>query len=407
MIELKPESSCPSNRTVVGVKRIVHLVLLGPVTDGFSYQDNLLTKYQRRDGHDVTIITSQWVWGQDGKIVRFVKSDYINEDGVRVIRLPMFGWQRFSRKFKRFRGLYKAIEECNPEILFVHGVSFLDVFIIVRFLRRHPDVIAYADNHSDFNNSATNWLSKNILHKIVWRTCARAFEPYVRKFYGVLPARVDFLTDVYRLPPEKCELLILGADDDEVDAANRPWVKKEIREKHGISADDFLVMTGGKIDKWKLQTLSLMEAVQRIPEERLKLIVFGSVEDKIREQVLHLSDGKRVQYIGWIPTKDTYRYFAAADLVVFPGYHSTLWEEAAALGVPLLCKDLPGTHHIDLGGNVGFLKDDSAEEIQDMIEALLNRPEEYQHMKMVAVEKGRKTFSYQEIARIAIESQYS
>lgn len=69
------------------------------------------------------------------------------------------------------------------------------------------------DNHSDFSNSARNWLSKNVLHKIVWRTMAKN-RTICKKFYGVLPARVDFLIDVYNLPKEKCELLVMGADDD-------------------------------------------------------------------------------------------------------------------------------------------------------------------------------------------------
>lgn len=385
--------------------RIVHMVLLGPFTDGFNYQDNLLTKYQRRNGHDVTIITSQWIWGTDGQFERVKKTNYINEDGVKVIRLPMIGWQNFSRKFKRYRGVYKTLESCKPDILFIHGVSYVDIYSAIRYLRKHSDVIAYADNHCDFTNSATNWLSKNILHKVIWRQCAHALEPYIRKFYGVLPARVDFLTDVYGLPPERCELLVLGADDDAVEEATKPGVRQAIREKYGIAKDDFLIVTGGKIDRWKRQTLLLMDAVRKITDKKLKLIVFGSVEDEIQAELNQLCDDKRVQFVGWVTPKDTYRYFAAADLVAFPGRHSTLWEEAAAIGIPLLCKDIPGTHHVDLGGNVRFLKEDSTEEIQNVIENLLNNPEEYQQMKKIATEKGKKAFSYREIAKIAIEQE--
>ena len=60
---------------------------------------------------------------------------------------------------------------------------------------------------------------------------------------------------------------------------------------------------------------------------------------------------------------------------------------------------------MDLGGNVRFLKEDSTEEIQNVIENLLNNPEEYQQMKKIATEKGKKAFSYREIAKIAIEQE--
>ena len=395
--------SLDSNKTCPESKNIVHLVLNGPVTDGFDYQDNNLTKYQRRDGFQVSIITSQWVWGQEGKLERYDKTDYFNDDGVRVIRLPIIGKQIFYRKMKLFKGVYSAIDECSPNLLFIHGLSYLDIITVARYLKKHPEVIAYADNHSDFTNSATNWISKEILHKIIWRHCAQVVNPYIRKFYGVLPARVDFLVDMYNLPREKCELLVLGADDDKVEEANKPEIKQRIREKHGIASDDFMIVTGGKIDRWKEQTLLLMEAVQNIQNDKVRLIIFGSVEDYLSERVHELSDGRKIQYIGWIPSKETYHYIAAADLAVFPGRHSTLWEETVALGVPMLCKDHPGTHHVDLGGNVRFLEKDSFKEIQDEIENLLNNTEEYNKMKTVAKEEGMKAFSYREIARKAIE----
>lgn len=189
------------------MSKIVHIMLAGPVTDGWTYQDNLLTKYHRKLGYEVTMITSQWVWGENGKLEKFKKTDYINENDVKVIRLPIKGKDEFSRKFKRYSGLYATIESEKPDILFIHGVSFCDVKTVVRYIRSHSDVRVYVDNHSDFSNSGTNWLSRNVLHKIIWKHNARKLLPYTEKFYGVLPARVDWLVDMYGLPKEKCECL--------------------------------------------------------------------------------------------------------------------------------------------------------------------------------------------------------
>ena len=68
----------------------------------------------------------------------------------------------------------------------------------------------------------------------------------------------------------------------------------------------------------------------------------------------------------------------------------------------MLVKDWPGTHHVDLGGNVAFLKNDCVEEIQEKIEELLDNPDEYKKMKKVAMEKGMKVFSYRNIAERAL-----
>lgn len=154
----------------------------------------------------------------------------------------------------------------------------------------------FVDNHADFSNSATNWLSKNVLHKGLWRRCAHTIEPYTKKFYGVLPVRVDFLKNIYKLPPEKCELLVMGADDELVEKAKVSGARERIRENYGIHDDDFLILTGGKIDQWKKQTLLLMKAVQNIQNERIRLIVFGSVTQELMDQVKALTDGTKVQY---------------------------------------------------------------------------------------------------------------
>ena len=180
-------------------------------------------------------------------------------------------------------------------------------------------------------------------------------------------------------------------------------MKEKIRKQYGIAPDDFLIISGGKIDQWKTQTLLLMEAVQKITYEKVKLVVFGSVTPELKDKVSALADGRRVQYIGWIQSQDSYQHFAAADLVVFPGRHSVFWEQVAAQGIPMLVKDWPGTHHIDLGGNVRFLTQDSAEEIQTEIVRLIENPDEYKKMKDVAVSEGMKTFSYRDIAQRSIE----
>ena len=306
---------------------------------------------------------------------------------------------------KRYQGTYTAIEKASPDILFIHGGQFLDIDQVVKYLKKHSGVTVYVDNHADFSNSATNWISKNVLHKIFWKHTEHQIEPYTKKFYGVLPVRVDFLKDIYGLPAEKCELLVMGADDELVEKAKNSGARAQIRAKYGIKEDDFLVMTAGKIDQWKTQTLLLMQAVQNIQNDRVRLIVYGSVTQELMDQVKALADGTIVQYIGWVLSKDSYDYFEAADLVIFPGRHSVMWEQVTGQGKPMLVKDWPGTHHVDLGGNVRFLTQDSVEEIQGEIERLLENPDEYEKMKAVAEEKGMQVFSYKEIAKRAIEAK--
>ena len=90
----------------------------------------------------------------------------------------------------------------------------------------------------------------------------------------------------------------MGADDDMIVEANKKKSREKIRSRYGIKDDDFLIMTGGKIDKWKMQTLLLMKAVRNIGNNHIRLIVFGSVTPDLKEKVENLTDGNKVQYIG-------------------------------------------------------------------------------------------------------------
>lgn len=385
--------------------KVIHLCLGCFFPDNYSYQENMLPKFHKKLGYEVEVIASLVTFDKDGKGTFMPKASiYKNEYDIKVTRLDYKKPLKIFRKLKKYVGTMETLEKAQPDIIFIHGCQFMDMNIVVKYLKKHKNVKVYVDNHADFSNSGTNWLSKNILHKIFWRHTAKMIEPYTTKFYGVLPARVDWLVNMYKLPKNKCELLAMGADDDKIKEVEQENAREVIRKKHNIDKSDFLIVTGGKIDKWKLQTLMLMEAVSNIQNNKVKLIVFGSVTPEIKERLNALINGTKVQYIGWIPSDDSYKYWAAADLVVFPGRHSVFWEQVVGVGVPMLCKYWEGTTHVDVGGNVEFLKEDSVSEIQKSIESIVNNPEKYTKMKLVAESKGKKIFSYEDIAKRAIES---
>lgn len=383
--------------------KVVHLCLGCFFPDNYSYQENMLPKFHKQLGYDVEVIASLVTFDKDGKGTFLPKgSSYINEHGIPVTRLDNKKPLRIFRKLKRFIGTYETLEKAAPDILFIHGCQFMDMDVVVKYLKKHSGVRVYVDNHADFSNSGTNFLSKNILHKMLWRHSAKIINPFTTKFYGVLPARVDWLLNMYKLPKEKCELLVMGADDNcIVEAYDGGW-RERIRKQYGIAEDDFLIMTGGKIDGAKRQTLLLMEAVRNIANDKIRLIVFGSVTPELKENVNALSDGKKVQYIGWVKSEESYNYFAAADLVVFPGRHSVFWEQVAGMGIPMICKYWDGTTHVDCDGNVKFLQNDSVDEIMEILEKLIKDPETYAEMLNCARTEGKKKFSYMDIAARAI-----
>lgn len=383
--------------------KVTHICLCGPVTDNWSYQDNLLPKYHKRIGYDVSVITSQYIWNNNGNLDIDDRPIYKNEYGIKTIRLKTKYGTNVLSKFKKYINLYEAIRREEPEILFVHGIQFLDVKEVVRYLRENPQVKVYVDNHADFSNSATNWISKNILHKIIWKRSAQLINPYTTKFYGVLPARVEFLKKIYRIPKEKVDLLLMGADDEKVKEAKHGNFRIKIRNKYGIKENDFLIVSGGKIDYAKRQIIFLIEAVKKIKSDNIKLIIFGSVSKDMKEKLNSMIDGKKIIYIGWIKSEECYNYFVASDLGVFPGRHSVLWEQAVGTGLPCIFKYWKGTTHVDVGRNCKFLYNDSVDEIKNCLEEIVNNHLLYTEMKKNAETKGSSVFSYETIARKSIQ----
>jgi glycosyltransferase involved in cell wall biosynthesis len=378
--------------------KITHICLCGPVTDNWSYQDNLLPKFHKRLGYDVSVIASKYVWNNEGRIVRDERDVYLNEYGIKTIRIESKFGTNINSKLKTYKKLLEYINEESPDILFIHGIQFLNIIDIVKYLKKNTEVEVYVDNHADFSNSATNWISKNILHRFIWRSMGKLIEPYVKKFYGVLPARVDFLINMYKIPKEKVDLLVMGADDDKVKEAWNDSLRSRIREKYNVDETDFLIITGGKIDSSKKQTILLMEAIRKIGNDKIKLLIFGSVSSELQEKVNELSDGKYVNFIGWIDPNDSYKYFSSADLAIFPGRHSVFWEQVVGIGVPIVAKYWKGTTHIDVGGNCKLLYEDSSNEIENIIKEIVNNKNTYENMLDVAKTKGVEEFLYSKIA---------
>jgi len=377
--------------------KIIHLCLCGPFTDKALYQENLLTKYHKKLGHDVSIITSQYTWNNKGEIVKEESKTYYNEHGIKVIRLPSEEIPFLN--FKLYKNLYKSIENEKPDILFMHGIQFLNLKQVIKYVKKHTNVRLFVDNHADVINSARNWLSRNIQHKIIWKHYAKIIEPYTTKFYGVSTPSVNFLKEIYQITDEKIELLPLGIDDEKVEEFKNPYISKKIREKHNIKPSDFLIMTGGKIDNNKTQTLLLMQAIREMNIPSIKLIIFGSIIPELKSKFNKLLD-ENIIYVGWLDSDDIYKYLNSADLVVFPGLRSVLWIQAIGLGKPCVFNYIgPGiTDDVDLGGNCIFLYENTVEEMKTVITEIVNNKNLYEQMKNVASTKGMSTFSYKKIA---------
>lgn len=364
----------------------------------------MLPKYHRLMGYDVSLIASLVTFDESGNgCLLKTSSEYFCKDGYKVSRLSYIKrFRLINIILRRYEKLYVSIEKENPDIIFIHGCQFWDIKQVKRYLKKFQNVKVFVDNHADFINSGSNWISRNILHRIIWKHCAKSIEPFTNKFYGVTPLRCEFLKNVYRIPPAKIELLVLGADDEKIDFTNRNKTRRFIRRTLDIPESDFVLITGGKIDERKNIHL-LLQAVNALNVEKIKLIIFGTSNDKMKPVIDVLGKSKSIINIGWINSNSVYDFFIASDLAVFPGTHSVLWEQSVGTGLPGVFKYWKGMDHIDLGGNCRFLYEDDVSEILRILREIINNETEYQKMKQKAEKTGIEKFSYSNISRLALQ----
>lgn len=374
--------------------KILHICLANLYIEGMGYQENIIPFFHAEEGNEVFILTAR---AKHLSVEQSEKEHY--RDNIRIKYTERGGC--FSR-YGRFPGLYKELEAFAPDIIFVHGGQFISLHAVTKYCKKNRNVRLYIDQHADYYNTPVDSFRRKTAARYLYGHFIRKAVRYTEKFWGVTPWRCQYLNDVYGVPKEKIGLLVMGGDDREIHFNQMPELRSDIRKRMSLSEDDFVIVTGGKIGRAKNIHL-LMKAVQQINNDKIKLIVFGTLTDDMRDEITALSKDRNIRFIGWVPAERVYDYFLSSDLGVFPGTHSVLWEQACACGLPCLFKYWEGMQHVDVGGNCDFLCKNSLDEITQLIFELFNNKEKYNAMKQCAVEKAIGKFSYREIAKRAIE----
>lgn len=386
--------------------KILHCCLAAFYIDDYSYQENILPKFHKKLGHDVRILASTETYNSDVELSYIEPSSYTSTDDISITRIGYINWlpKTIARKLRIYNGVKKNLNTFKPDVIFMHDCQFLSILTFANYARNN-EVIIFVDSHTDFVNSGRGWVSKNILHKIIYKFCAKSIEKYTTKFYGTLPMRSDFLKEVYNIEPKKIELLPFGADDSLYNSNEKKSIRQKIREKLNISEGEFVFISGGKLDRRKNIHLLLKVWQDLKKDGKLgpsKLIVFGKPNAEMNLEIQQLVIGDDIIFIDWLDSKEIHKYFFAADLAIFPGTHSVLWEEAVGLGLPCIFKKWKGIQHVDLGGNCIFLEEINDRSLKEVIKRIIEDKITFKEMKDKAEFLGPRTFVYSEIAKRSI-----
>lgn len=308
-----------------------------------EYQENLLVKYYRLAGHDVTVITSTFDNISDyygDRHDRNAPARTYTHDGAKIIKLR-YKYNILNR-LRAYTSVYDVLEEECPDLIFVHDISpnFLEM---IRYVKGHSECRMIMDYHADYSNSGANWVSLKILHGVLRKYFLDQARPYLQKIYPIVPAGFTFLEEVYGVRRSEMDLLPLGTDLRLGAHICASGARGDVRRLLGIPEDAFVIFTGGKLEPRK-QTETLISAIRLMNRSDAHLVVVGSAGDSdYRGRLERAASGaSNIHFVGWQNRDGVYRHLAASDVAVFPASQSVLWQQSIGMGLPLIVSERSG-----------------------------------------------------------------
>lgn len=317
--------------------------------ESLEYQENLLTKFYTKHGHDVTVITSTFK-----SVFDLYHDNYDNEapakiyyDGkAKIVKLRSRFKVRFKlmNRLKMYTSIFGILEQERPDLIYLHDI-ISNIIEVVKFKELNPDCKIILDYHADYTNSASNWVSLKILHGMIRKSILNCAKKHISKYFPITPESARFLNEVYSVPFSEMELLPLGADTDLGAEVRKLEEGRKLRASFNIPATDTIIFTGGKLSPLK-KTELLLDAFKALPQQNTHLFIIGtaSAADKDYEARLRVeADGlSNVYFTGWLNSQEIYPYLDMADIAVFPASQSILWQQAISMGLPLIVGDVGG-----------------------------------------------------------------
>jgi len=181
------------------------------------------------------------------------------------------------------------------------------------------------------------------------------------------------IIDNYGVPTGDIEVIYNGVDTNKFHPDNKELYRKEIRQQYGLKDDELVALFVGSGFERK-GVRYLIKAVETISEP-VSLMIVGKGKA--------VTNNRKILFCG--PQRDIHKYYAAADIFVFPTMYEPFGNvhlEALASGLPVITTRNSGASEIIKDGTHGFVVSgpEDIEGIAKGIRTFVNDPEKLQAM---------------------------
>jgi UDP-glucose:(heptosyl)LPS alpha-1,3-glucosyltransferase len=250
---------------------------------------------------------------------------------------------------------------------FFRDLTFaISSLVILKKERRNFDIIqthdktVYQDIYRAGDGCHIEWLKQRWQRTTLWGKLSIVLNPYhwlilalersifkqhrYKRIIAISELVKNDIVRHYGVAPSDIEVIYNGIDIDKFHPANKNRYRTEIRQKHGLKNSDFVVLFMGSGFKRK-GVGYLIKAVESISEP-VSVLIVGKGKKRLMST---LAKGVRQKVIFCGAQRENYKYYAAADIFVFPTVYEPFGNvhlEALATGLPVITTKNSGAAEI-------------------------------------------------------------
>jgi 1,2-diacylglycerol 3-alpha-glucosyltransferase len=375
--------------------KIIHMCLSCFYIDGYFYQENEIIRQNIADGHDVIVIASTETYDKTGQICYVEPSKYIGKEGAKVIRLPYCSWlpHALMKKLRMHPRVYALLESIEPDVILFHGLCGWELSTAAKYKKNNPEVRLFADSHEDANNSARSFISKNLLHRLYYKSIISSAYHALDGILCISLETIEFVCKMYAIEKDALEFYPLGGRIlDDAEYGERRLRKRGIYQ---ISEDQVLFVQSGKMGKRK-KVIESLDAFNNTKGSHLVFLLAGNFDKDIYDLVMKKIDAdSRIKYIGWQSADELQDLLCAADVYVQPGTQSVTMQMSLCLRCPVVLDDTL-SHQPYVKGN-GWLLNDSMS-LKDVFKTVADNSSELKLMSEKSFEMAKGMLDYKKLS---------
>ncbi len=306
-----------------------------------GYQVNYFAEFHDQS-IDFNILSSNSfsIWGGTDQDYILTKRDreFEEDKNVKIIRLDSYSIS--DNKYNLWlKGLFSTIKSINPDVIYVHALELLTTIRVI-LSKLNNKYLIVSDTHTLMNQQPTGFRGKfytEFFHRIY---IPRLNKKNITVFYTA-DENKKILLDYYGVKSENVFPCYIGTNfkDYHFDEA----AGKEVRKNLKIDIDSPLILYAGKMNNTKKPHL-LLQAVKGIEDSfigEINLLFVGARDNSYIQKNFNVKfkNNIKLHLLNTVSNKELFRYYSAADFVVFPKENTLSALDAQACRLPVIMEE--------------------------------------------------------------------